>query len=285
MYFQQPRKAVNVGSNIKKPKLKRQIILTLVLFSYLGFSQCEDSEKLNFGGTYLSKTRNYIPFDLDISDTIQYCCDIKKIKKYSDFIFKKAEEYIIERGGKEFYNNLTIHQLEVNYIDSIKIVYENQKLYNLSNYNVTYWILYTYKNKNVEYGFGLEFDKNGKMISENKFPKYSENIDFENLTDYCLALDLVKNDMRFSGKKVDYVELAYLDEMNSFCWLIEEQKEPNSEFGKWEERITNLYFVNANTNILELVKEQKSMSISSGATFTKKSRKQLRKEKRKTKKN
>ena len=134
----------------------------------MGFSQCEDSDKLDFGGTYLSKTNNYIPFDLEISDTIQFCCDIKKIKKYSDFIFKKSEDYIIERGGKEFYNNLKIHQLEVNFNDSIKIVYENQNLYNLSNYEVTYWILYTYTNKNIEYGFGLEFNKNGEMISENK---------------------------------------------------------------------------------------------------------------------
>jgi hypothetical protein len=276
--------ATYVGSNIKKPKLKRHFILIFTLFSYLGFSQCEDSEKLDFGGTYSSKTNNYIPFDLDISDTIQYCCDIKKIKSYSDFIFKKSKDYIIERGGNEFYNNLKIHQLEVNYNDSIKIVYENQKLYNLSNYNVTYWILYTYKNKNIEYGFGLEFDKNGKMISENKFPKYSENNGFENLTDYCLALDLVKKDKRFKDKKVDYIELAYLESSNSFCWLIEEKKSMNKEFEKWEEKTVNLYFVNANTNKLELVKESKSYTIACGfGTLTKKTKKELRKEKRKRK--
>lgn len=259
--------------------MKRQFILIFILFTYLGFSQCEDSDKLDFGGTYLSKTKNYIPFDLDISDTIKYCCDIKKIKFYSDFILKKAEDYIIERGGKEFYNNLKIHQLEVNYNDSIKIVYENQKLYNLSNYDVTYWILYTYKNKNIEYGFGLEFDKNGKMISENKFPKYSENIGFENLTDYCIALNLVKNDERFKNKKVDYIELGYNDETNSFCWLIEDKKEPNKEFEKWEESLTNIYYVNANTNKLETVKEKQSFSIS--CTFGALSEKKLKKEKRK----
>lgn len=264
--------------------MKRQFILIFVLFSYLGFSQCEDSEKLDFGGTYLSKTRNYIPFDLDITDTIQYCCDIKKIKKYSDFIFKKAEEYIIERGGKEFYNNLKIHQLEVNYNDSIKIVYENQKLYNLSNYDVTYWVLYTYKNKNIEYGFGLEFDKIGKMISENKFPKYSENNSFESFSDYCNALEIVKKDIRFKNKTVDYIELAYLENVNSFCWLIEEKRSPNRELGKWEEKTVNQYYVNGNTNKLENVVEKKSMSIACGATITKKSKKELRKEKRLKKK-
>lgn len=159
---------------------------------------------------------------------------------------------------------MQIHRLEVNYNDSIKIVYENQKLYDLSKQNITYWILYTYKNKNIEYGFGLEFDKNGEMISENKFPKYLENIGFENLTDYCRALDVVKTDTRFKNKIVDNIELAYLEDFNSFCWLIEEKEETNSEFEKWEERITKMYFVNANTNKLEIVKEKKSMSISCG---------------------
>jgi len=246
----------------------------------LGFSQCEDSEKLDFGGTYLSKTKNYIPFHIDISDTIQYCCDIKKIKSYSDLIFKKSEDYIIERGGKEFYNNLKIQQLQVNYNDSIKIVYENQKLYNLSNYEVTYWILYNYTNKNIEYGFGLEFNKNGEMISENKFPKYSENIEFENLSTYCNALEIVKKDKRFKDKIVDYIELAYLDNINSFCWLVEEKPKPNKELGKWEEKKVNQYFVNANTNKIENVIEKKSMSIACGISITKKSKKELRKEKR-----
>jgi hypothetical protein len=274
--------------NNTKPKLKRQFILIFILCSYLGFSQCEDSEKLDFGGTYLSRTKNYIRFaekhqDSIYLEDIAYPEDINRIKNFSDSILLKAENYIVNRGGNDFYKKLKRNGFEVNYKDSIKINYNDEKLYNLENYNVTYWILYIYKNKNIEYGFGLEFDKKGKMISEDKFPKYSENIDFENLTNYCLALHLVKNDIRFKGKKVDYVELAYLDNINSFCWLIEDQKEQNSEFGKWEERITNLYFVNANTNKLELVKEQKSMSISSGASITIKSKKQLRKEKRKTK--
>jgi hypothetical protein len=250
----------------------------------LGFSQCEDSDKLDFGGSYLSKTNNYIPFDLEISDTIQYCCDIKKIKSYSDFIFKKSEDYIIERGGKEFYNNLKIHQLEVNFNDSIKIVYENQKLYNLSNYEVTYWILYTYTNKNIEYGFGLEFDKNGEMISENKFPKYSENIDFENLSNYCDALEIVKKDNTFKDKTVDYIELAYLDNINSFYWLIEEKRNQNKELGKWEKQVVNQYFVNANTNELEKIIKKESLSIACGVKINYKTKKQLRKEERKRKK-
>lgn len=269
--------------------MKKYLILLFSLYYYIGFSQCEDANKLDFGGSYMSKTRNYLRFEKKYKDSVylddvSYPQDIKKIEKYSDFILLKAENYIIERGGNDFYKKLKIHGFEVNYKDSINADYQNPNFYILSNYNVSYWILYTYKNKNIEYGFGLEFDKNGNMISENKFPKYSENNTFENLSDYCDALNLVKKDSRFKNKKIDYIELDYLDEVNAFCWLIEEEKEPNSKLGKWEEKITNLYYVNANTNKLETVKERKNMSISCGGNlFIIKNKKQLRKEKRKSK--
>ena len=260
-----------------------------MLISYLSFSQCEDADKLDLGGTYLSKTKNYISFEEKHKDSIyleniSYPEDIKKIEKYSNFILLKAEKYIIERGGNEFYKKLKIDCIEVNYKDSVKVNYQDTNIYNLSNYSVTYWILYLYKNKNIGYAFGLEFDKNGEMISENMFPKYTENNNFENLTDYCQALNLIKKDKRFKNKKVEYIELSYLAVSNTFCWLIKEKKSMNKEFEKWEEKTVNLYFVNANNNKLELVKESKSYTIACGfGTLTKKTKKELRKENRKKK--
>ena len=64
--------------------MKRQFILIFILFSYLGFSQCVDSEKLDFGGTYLSRTKNYIRFaekhqDSIYLEDIAYPEDINKI--------------------------------------------------------------------------------------------------------------------------------------------------------------------------------------------------------------
>jgi len=128
---------------------------------------------------------------------------------------------------------LKIDQVDINYPDSVKINYKNQSLYNLSNFNISYWITYTYSNKNIEYGFGLEFNKNGKMISENKFPDFSKNENADMLTDICAALSIVKGDKRFSKKEVDIVELAYLDDANSFCWLIKEElnRAPNLHLG------------------------------------------------------
>lgn len=266
--------------------MKRHFIILIIFVSYFGYSQCEDSDKLDLGGTYLSRTKNYIRFAEKYKDSIylkeiSYPEDIKKIEKYSDFILKKAENYIIDRGGFEFYKSIKIHGFEVNYKDTIKVNLKDPNIYNLSNYNVTYWILYLYKNKNIKYAFGLEFDKNGEMISENKFPKYSDNINFENLTDYCLALNLIKKNKKFKNKKVDYIELSYLDISNSFCWLIEEVAKPNKEFEKWEEKSVNQYYINANTNKLESVVEKKFMSIASGVIISKrKIKKEIRKEKR-----
>lgn len=258
--------------------MKRHFIILFTLLFYFGYSQCEDSDKLDFGGTYLSKTKNYIPFEMKYKDSIyladiSYPQDIKKIEKYYNFIYEKSKAYIESRGGKSFYKNLKIDHIEVNFDKDSGYDYTKESTYQLSNFEYySYWILYTYTNANIKYAFGLEFDKNGKMISENKFPKYSDNNSFENLTDYCLALNLVKKDIRFKDKKVNYIELSYLDNVNSFCWLIEEEQIPNKE--TVEEKTVNLFYVNANYNKLEIVKERKSISIAcTFGTLTKKKEK------------
>lgn len=243
------------------------ILIIFFLISISGLSQCDDINKLELGGTYLSKTRNYIPFDLEISDTIKYCCDSKKIQKYLDVIIPKAKKYIIKRANSKFYKKLKIHRIEVNYDESINISYSNQKLYELSNYpNHTYWILYTYRNSGFEYAFGLEFDKDGNMISENKFPDSSLNSDFEKIIDPCIALEKVKFHERFKDKKVDFIELTYLDEINSFCWLIVEDKDTqmtkkDKTGHKWVNYKINHFFVNANTAIIEKISTQEGQVI------------------------
>jgi hypothetical protein len=252
-------------------------ILITFLISFNGFSQCDDIEKLEFGGTYLSKTRNYIPFDLEISDTIKYCCDSKKIQKYLDVIIPKAKDFITKRANSDFYNRLEIHQIEVNYDKEIDISYSNQELYELSNYPThTYWILYTYRNNGIEYGFGLEFNKDGKMVSENKFPDFSLNPEFENLNEPCLALEKVKSDERFKDKKVGFIELAYIDDINSFCWLIQEDynvsKKQDIEFEKWYEYSEQSYYVNVNTNKIEKIEDKKKQVVYCGYKLTKKTK-------------
>jgi hypothetical protein len=246
-------------------------ILITLLISINGFAQCDDIDKLELGGTYLSRTRNYIPFEIKYEGKIEkentfYPYDLKYIEEYSTYILLKTKEYITERAGIDFYNKLEMGQFQVNFLDSVKAEYDNPKLYELSNYNVTYWILFTYRNKGFEYAFGLEFDKDGKMVSENKFPDFSLNPEFENLIEPCIALEKVKTDERFKDKEVDFIELAYLDEINSFCWLISEDKDvqmakidvSDHKYHKYE--IEN-FFVNTNTSVIEKISTQKGQVI------------------------
>jgi len=233
---------------------------TIFLFFYSSsFGQCPDIDKLDLGGTYLSRTHNYIPFDPNISDTIQYCCDLKKIKKFADPILDKAKNYIVIRAGKEFYDKTEMESIEVNYPKSINIKYENLALYDLSNYDVKYWILYTYKKGNFKYAFGLLFDKEGTFISENMFPDVNKNLGFENYTNPCDVLNLVKNHKLFKNKQIDFIELAYLDEANSFCWLVKEKK-IGTQLGFSKYKLVSLY-INANSNKIEKIKEEEETSI------------------------
>ncbi|GHC65213.1 hypothetical protein [Ulvibacter litoralis] len=251
-------------------------ILITFLISINGFAQCDDIENLELGGTYLSRTRNYIPFEIKHKDSIErentfYPYDIKNIEKYSDFILKKAKEYIVKRANIDFYNGLEMGEFQVNYLDSVKAEYDNEKLYNLSNYNVTYWILYTYRNNGFKYAFGLEFDKDGKMVSENKFPDFSLNPEFENLNKPCLALEKVKSDARFKDKKVDLIELAYIDDLNSFCWLVKEKRKQVEKLGV-SEYFVDLFYVNVITNEIELIKKENGTVIACGYKLTKKTK-------------
>jgi hypothetical protein len=248
-------------------------ILIIFLISINGFAQCDDIDKLELGGTYLSRTRNYIPFEIKHKDSIErentfYPYDIKNIEEYSDFILKKAKEYIAERANIDFYNRLEMGEFQVNYLDSVKAEYDNEKLYNLSNYNVTYWILFTYRNNKFGYAFGLEFDKNGKMISENKFPDFSLNPEFEKLNEPCIALGKVKSDERFKGKKVDFIELTYIDEINSFCWLVKEKTKQIEKLGVNEYSV-DLFYVNSNNNKIELIRKENGTVIACGYKLTK----------------
>lgn len=244
----------------------KKLIITLLFISSFTFGQCPDYNKLEFGGTFLSRTHNYIPFDPNISDTIQYCCDLKKIKKYTDEITSKAKNYIIKRAGENFFKKLEIESIEVNYPASIKISYENQNLYNLSNYDVKYWVLYNYKNNDYSYGFGLLFDKNGNFISENMFPDIIKNPSFENFFSPCDALEIVKKDKRFRNKIIDFIELTYVDEINSFCWLIKEDH-ITSKIGVSKYKLLSFY-INANSGKLEKVLESNETSISCGLQIT-----------------
>jgi hypothetical protein len=241
--------------------------------SFCVMAQCDDIEKVELGGTYSSKTRNYIPFEVKFDGKIEkedtfYPYDIKNIEKYSDFILRKIKEYVIQRANVEFYDKLKMGQFQVNYPTSIKVKYGDNKMYDLSKYNVTYWVLHTYNNNGFEYAFGMEFDKDGKMISENRFPDFSLNPEFEKINEPCMALNKVKSNNRFEHKAIDLIELDYLEDAKSFCWLIKEKLAEPKGLGSTTYSI-DLYYVNANSNEIEVIKQQTGTIIACGVEIKK----------------
>lgn len=244
--------------------MKKNLFL-IMLISSLSHGQCEDYDKLEIGGTYLANTNNYIPFEIKYKDSIYredvfYPFDIKIIEKYSGPILLKAETYIKNRAGENFFKNLELESMEVNYPKNIKVTYENHELYEIENYDVKYWIKYKYTKDDYKFAFCLLFDKEGKLLSENKFPDLTKNPNFENYIDPCEALKLVKR--KFRRKKIDFIELAYVDEINSFCWLVKEKKLP-TKLGINNYKLDS-YFVNANSIKLEKVTVENCISIACG---------------------
>lgn len=243
--------------------------LLFLLSFYFGFSQCDDVDKLQAGGSHLSISNNYIPFTYipeNASDSISYGIDINKIKKYADFVIDKSKKYIIKRAGQNFYDKLEFDQVEINYKDVAKGRYEDESLYELKNFDYTYWMLYTYRNNDIEYVFGLEFNRYGDMVSENQFPDTSNNKDFQDFVPICDALNFLKLQNEFKGKKVDFIKLAYLDEINSFCWFIQENKPMPKALGVWEKYTVNQYFIDVTNNKLVAIKQETGTSIACGVT-------------------
>ena len=76
----------------------------------MGFSQCEDSEKMKLGGSYGAKTNNYIPFEIKYKDSIYkedifYPFDVKIIEKYSGSFSKKQMNILYNVVGMHFFKN------------------------------------------------------------------------------------------------------------------------------------------------------------------------------------
>jgi len=111
------------------------------------------------------------------------------------------------------------------------------------------------------YSFGLEFDKQGNLVSSEKFPDFSKNKKAENLIEICQAIEIVKQAERFENKVIESIELNYLHETNSFVWLIKEDKDKQLEKidtsdHKYHKYTIDKFYINANTSVIEKISTQ-----------------------------
>jgi hypothetical protein len=226
-------------------------ILCFIILGNSAIAQCPEVEKLKFGGwlgtdSYSPKTSMIQLFSYDM-DTLNYCCHINKIQKYADFILPKAERYIKKRAGINFYKRLIFHYIMVIYHDYSVVPNFDSLQYNLDNCGrITYWLTFSYfQDSTIEYGFGIEFDSNGKRISENMIPDISKNPSFMNIIGLCEAIEIVKNQNVVQLDSIKSIELNYDNKINSLIWLIKEDY-PDTE-GPHEQ---DIIFINAKTGKL-----------------------------------
>lgn len=214
---------------------KRQIfLLTLIIgLSVNGFAQQPDFDKLKFGGWFGMENDRYIPtndfyqyyYDDSIDSTI-YCCTQNRIRKYVDFTKAKAKNCIIQRAGVDFYNSLQLESFSVIYHNYQDIENFDSLMYDIEKCgDVNYWLTYSYFPDSItQYGFGIELDTRGNCISEIKIPILSTNKNFKKIIPFAKIYEIAIQN--FNSKPIESIKLDYCKEINSFCWLVTEDYEP-----------------------------------------------------------
>lgn len=242
-------------------------IIGILLFQ-ICVAQCPQIDKLGTGYYNLPKkvlgTEDFTTEWFYVNaDTTQYCCDIKKVSKYTNTILLKVKEQIINRANEDFYNNLEFEHLIVYYYDTKSLENYDSVKFKLDevgriNYKVSYKIKYLDK---VKYRFELGLDNFGEIISEKMFPDLKRNPTALDIINPCQVIDLVENDIRFKGKVIKSVKLQFDQIENSFYWLVEEDGEKQIDFKKiksekWYEFVSLIFRVSQSAKITNVSEEK-----------------------------
>lgn len=260
-----------ITSIYKGLKTGQLLLLTFIIsFPLFGFAQQPDTAKLKFGGWHGMENGRYIPkndffqyyYDDSVDSTV-YCCTQNRIRKYVDFTKGKAKDCIIKRAGVDFYNSLHHESFAVIYHNYHDIENFDSLMYNIDKCgDVNYWLTYSYfPDSLTQYGFGIELDANGNCVSKIKIPFQSTNRDFEKIIPFDKIYRIVIQN--FNSKPIESIKLEYCEEINTFCWLVTEDYEPQvqKEIGEntfevfGDEYTIELLYINAQTG--KIVKREK----------------------------
>jgi hypothetical protein len=259
-------------------------ILIFFFITAIANSQCNDLAKLTHGGTWklpdtdsIAGTREYFYRN----GPTEFCCDIKSIQKFADVILDKSKTYIINRTNGSFFNELDFQDLTVIYHDYDKIYTTDENLYDLSNSGrISYWLTYELMTpEKGRYIFGLEYDQNGELLSDSKFPDFGKNPNAGKINNPCEAIKIVTANEKFKNRIIESVSLVYDSETNSFCWLVKEDakkrlfEKEDFEFEKLYRYSSLWFYVNTSSNKLEHVKTVESQSVFCGISGKKKKKK------------
>lgn len=205
----------------------------MISFPLLGFAQHPDTAKLQFGGWFGMENDRDSPkndfyqyyYDNSVDSTV-YCCTQNRIRKYVDFTKGTAKDCIIKRAGEDFYNSLHHEGFSVIYHNYHDIENFDSLMYEIDKCGeVNYWLTYSYYPDSItQYGFGIELDKKGNCVSKIKIPIQSTNRGFKEIITFDKIYGIVVQN--FNSKPIESIKLEYCEKVNSFCWLVTEDYEP-----------------------------------------------------------
>lgn len=132
-------------------------------------------------------------------------------------IKENVENYIIERGGEEFFRKLKFCNVDVVYLDSISKFESKKPEVDISKCGQTkYYFRYIFEPTNdVKYKIGIATNYNGGVISKDLFPDKNFNLDFHNILSKKQIIKKIRR-----KKKIDRIEFYYNSATNKFYYSI-----------------------------------------------------------------
>ena len=151
-----------------------------------------------------------------------------KIQEYLDKIRIDAVTYIVKRAGIDFYYQCEIVEFKVIYHDFKEIDNFNKVQFDLKKCGkITYLIKYVYKPDDmIEYYFAIEFDEEGKRISNHPFPNKNLNRNFDKIISVCETLEIAEKQNIINIDPIYIIQLEYDTKANAFCWKITQDYRP-----------------------------------------------------------
>ncbi|NVO12279.1 MAG: hypothetical protein HXX16_20145 [Bacteroidales bacterium] len=168
-------------------KTQFKILILLVLISSQSFGQekyfyCKNKLYSIPSWSWSEPNESCDNFRLDFyTDSLNF----NEIPLNDRIIIDRTKEYIIQRGGKEFYNNLTLKYV---------LITKRPKKCDNRKYTLRYLFpidsIFSYK-------FSITLDKYGNLLSDHLFPNISSNKDILYIIDHCQATEIAMGDSTF----------------------------------------------------------------------------------------
>jgi len=217
--------------------MDRQLLITSIIL--LTLTGCSTLGKIETGGEWIGYNYSYF------CPAYSFSAKGQKSKKWDivytnhismagqDYLdaLKIAEDYIKNRGGKNYYDNVKFVYVDITYLDSADNFKNKGPLYDLDKCGDTkYYFSFLFSGgQNIKYRFGIALNDKNEIISEHIFPNQLTNPDFDKIISPSKAIRLAKNHNGTLVTPLETIELVYNKDNNCFVWDLEqEMKLPKS---------------------------------------------------------